>query len=139
MIATTNENETTTTTTTTTPPTSQWKPPAKGKFPISFNPKEQKPLKDLALVDVFLWRNVFVSAILFILTHAIYLLLTKYKFTVVTLVGRVIQIQVIIFFLYIVFARIVKNTSGTYVLMFVDMFLIITLYLALTYHSLISK
>ena len=100
--------------------TGDYQAPAKGSFPIQFGLNQQKPLKDLTLLDLFLWRNLFVSAILFVLVHATYLLLTKYQFTVITLVGRVIQIQVITFFLYIVFARIVKNTSGTIDLPFAD-------------------
>jgi membrane glycosyltransferase len=84
----------------------------KTRSPVGLFLEKQKRVEELSLSDVFMWRNVFVSGILFILTHAIYLLLTRYQFTVITLVGRVIQIQVIIFFLYIVFARIVKNTSG---------------------------
>jgi hypothetical protein len=92
----------------------------KTRGPVGLFLEKQKRVEELSLSDVFMWRNVFVSGILFILTHAIYLLLTRYQFTVITLVGRVIQIQVIIFFLYIVFARIVKNTSGNINLPFTD-------------------
>jgi hypothetical protein len=44
--------------------------------------------------------------------QAAYILLEYYQFTVVTLVGRILQIQVIVCFLYIVGARLIKNASN---------------------------
>jgi len=100
--------------------TSNYKAPAKGEFPVRFDLGNQKPIEQLSFFDIFLWRNLFVSGVLFLLVQAVYLLLTRYQFSVITLVGRVVQIQVVVFFLYIVFARIVKNTSGSIVLPLTD-------------------
>jgi len=65
-----------------------------------------------------LWRNFYVTLAIFVMLHAAYILLEFYQFTVVTLVGRILQIQVIVCFLYIVGARFIKNAAGTTTLPF---------------------
>ncbi|KAL0483289.1 hypothetical protein AKO1_014630 [Acrasis kona] len=82
-------------------------------FPIKFDLASQKPISQLSFQDILLWRNFYVTLAVFIMLHAAYILLEFYQFTVVTLVGRILQIQVIVCFLYIVGARFIKNASGS--------------------------
>jgi len=90
-----------------------WNPPPTGSFPIRFDFGSQKPIKTLTFQDILLWRHFYVSLAFFVMIQAVYILLEYYQFTVVTLVGRILQIQVIVCFLYIVGARLIKNASNT--------------------------
>jgi hypothetical protein len=76
---------------------------------VGFSWEKQLNLKELTFKDVLLWKNIYVSLILFLSGQAVHLLLTKYEFSVLTLVGRIVLIQVLIFFLYNVGTRIIQN------------------------------
>ena len=80
-------------------------------YPIALAPDEQKPIKELSLCDIIMWRNYFITLPLFLSIHALFILLNKYEFSVITLVGRVVLIQVILSFLYIVVFKILQNNS----------------------------
>jgi hypothetical protein len=80
------------------------------KFSLAW--EKQKPVKDLTLEDIIMWRNIYVSLVLFLSGHAFYSLITKYHFSFLTLIGRILQFQVIIFFVYSVVIRIWKNTAS---------------------------
>jgi len=87
------------------------KPKAKPqKFSLAW--EKQKPVKDLSLEDIIMWRNFYVSLVLFLSGHAFYSLITKYHFSFLTLIGRILQFQVIIFFVYSVVIRLWKNTAS---------------------------
>jgi membrane protein YdbS with pleckstrin-like domain len=66
---------------------------------FSFSLEKQKPLNECSFEDVIYWRNVYLSLFLFIAGHALYALLTKYDYSVTTLIGRIMMAQIIIFIL----------------------------------------
>jgi len=68
------------------------------KFSLSWD--KQKPLKDLTLYDLIMWRNIYATLVVFLSGHALYTLITKYGFSFITLFSRILFFQVLIFFFY---------------------------------------
>eukprot|EP01080_Neovahlkampfia_damariscottae_P002690 gene2690-3886_t len=66
---------------------------------FSFDMSKQKPINELSMQDLFLWRNVYLSLFLFVAGHAVYALLTKYDYSVTTLIGRIMMGQILVFIL----------------------------------------
>lgn len=74
---------------------------------------EQMPVGDLTLVDLFLYRNLYASLIVLLSGITFFLMITKFEYSVITFLGRLVLFQVIAFFVYIVGTRFVQKTSGS--------------------------
>jgi len=70
-----------------------------------------KPLNELTFADIFLWRNIYVSLALFISTITLITLVHCYGYSFVTLVGRILQVQVISFSLYFFIRRFMQGSE----------------------------
>jgi hypothetical protein len=75
---------------------------------------EQKALSELTLKEFFLWRNVGATLSVLTCVQLLYILLTVYDYTVISLLGRFIQIQVLISAVYIVFTRLTNANTNRY-------------------------
>jgi hypothetical protein len=73
---------------------------------FSLSPSKQKPFEQLTLKDIFLWRNVYASIVVLLAIQATYTLLHKYEYSIATLLGRVIQCQVLLSLLYVTFLKV---------------------------------
>jgi len=62
-----------------------------------FAHESQKPIKDLTVNDIFMWKNLYVSGGIFIIGILYYTFLTKYQYSFVTLIGRILMLQVLLF------------------------------------------
>ena len=99
-----------TTTPTSTPTATPVKRSSKGQpLPFSINPTDQTPVEQLSLADILMWRNIFVTVPVFLAIQALFLLLCKYEFTLVNLIGKVVFIQVLISVGYMVVFKIIQN------------------------------
>lgn len=78
-------------------------------LPIRLGLADQTPMDQLSAVDVIMWRNYLVTLPIFLTIQALFLLIVKYEFSVVTLVGRIILVQVILSIVYMVVFKIVQN------------------------------
>ena len=70
------------------------------------------PIDQLSLVDVVMWRNIFVTVPVFFAIQALFILLCKYEFTLVNLIGKVVFIQVILAVVYMVVFKIIQNNPN---------------------------
>lgn len=62
--------------------------------------------------DVFLWRNIYVSASVFALLFLFIILVKSYEYSFVTLVGRLLQLQVLVFSAYFFGMRFIKGSDN---------------------------
>jgi len=81
----------------------------------------QKAFDQLSLRDIFLWRNLLASFLVLVVVQATFTLLHKYEYSVLTLIGRIMQFQVLLFLLYVSFLKLKNQQSnefpfGTFVL-----------------------
>ncbi|KAG2373166.1 hypothetical protein C9374_012768 [Naegleria lovaniensis] len=81
-------------------------------LPIKLGLADQTPLDQLSAVDVIMWRNYLVTLPVFLAIQALFLLIVKYEFSVVTLVGRIVLLQVILSIVYMVVFKIVQNNPN---------------------------
>jgi len=62
--------------------------------------KNQKEFKELSVYDLLMWKNIYVSLLVLLSFQAFYTLVTRYNYSVVTLVGRIVFFQVLFFIVF---------------------------------------
>jgi hypothetical protein len=71
----------------------------------------KKPLSELSLRDIFLWRNILVSLTVLFITMAFVTLIKSKGYTFVTLIGRIVQLQVLAFLGYALYLHYIKKEA----------------------------
>lgn len=72
-------------------------------------PAGQKKPSELTWLDMLLWKNVPVSAIVFVIGNVLYLLLEVYKISLISLISRSLFYPIVASFAFVVFRRAIKN------------------------------